>query len=505
MPVPALAPVPGDRTALPLALAVLALAALVAALVLTVTRGGTLRHHDALYGWYAADLALFAGALAAVRRVGRRRAAVWLVLLGSAAVAATGLFAPPRTSDDAYRYVWDGRVQAAGISPYTYAPDAPRLAALRAASPDLFPPTGACTSWDERRTAAGQCTHINRPEVHTIYPPVAEGWFLAVHAVSPRSPGAGLRGVQTGGALLAVGVTAVLLADRRRGGRPWRAALWGWFPGTALWCVNDGHVDVLGVLLMVSALTLAGNTRWRRAGEGARDGALLGLGVATKLLPVLALPGLLSGTLADLPRLRAPRRGLTRGQRHGVVAAVALVGAVALAYLPYVLVSGTGVLGFLPDYLQQEGYDESDVQRFGLLRLVLPAGWAPAAAVLVLAAVGLWVLRRGDPERPWAGALAVTGTALLVADPGYPWYSLLVVALAAFEGRWEWLGVPVAGVLCYFAGGQAQQPAYGGALALVVVVAGVRLLLRRRGVADARRPAVPEAPGVPAGAAVRLP
>src|SRR5829696_5706523 len=41
------------------------------------------------------------------------------------------LFAPPYLSDDIYRYVWDGRVQAAGINPYRYIPAAPELAQLR--------------------------------------------------------------------------------------------------------------------------------------------------------------------------------------------------------------------------------------------------------------------------------------------------------------------------------------------------------------------------------------
>src|SRR5215203_3915757 len=41
------------------------------------------------------------------------------------------LFAPPYLSDDIYRYVWDGRVQAAGVNPYRYIPAAPELTHLR--------------------------------------------------------------------------------------------------------------------------------------------------------------------------------------------------------------------------------------------------------------------------------------------------------------------------------------------------------------------------------------
>ena len=38
---------------------------------------------------------------------------------------------PPALSDDVYRYVWDGRVQAAGINPYRFPPQSPALAQLR--------------------------------------------------------------------------------------------------------------------------------------------------------------------------------------------------------------------------------------------------------------------------------------------------------------------------------------------------------------------------------------
>jgi hypothetical protein len=38
---------------------------------------------------------------------------------------------PPYLSDDIYRYVWDGRVQAAGVNPYRYIPSDKSLADLR--------------------------------------------------------------------------------------------------------------------------------------------------------------------------------------------------------------------------------------------------------------------------------------------------------------------------------------------------------------------------------------
>ena len=47
------------------------------------------------------------------------------------------LFVEPYLSTDIYRYIWDGRVQAAGINPYRFVPNAPELAQLRDAA--IFP------------------------------------------------------------------------------------------------------------------------------------------------------------------------------------------------------------------------------------------------------------------------------------------------------------------------------------------------------------------------------
>jgi hypothetical protein len=449
------------------------LAALTAVIAATLRTGGDLGHPAALLPWYTAAWVLFAAAVRSVRNLPARMAAV-LVLAGSVALAAASLIAPPRTSDDMYRYAWDGRVQAAGISPYAYAPDAPQLAGLR--DPWLFPPSGSCRAWD-LHAAAGICTHINRPSVHTIYPPLAEGWFLLVHALSPD--GTRHKPFQLAGAVLAVATTAVLLwmLRRRRDGprQMWRAALWAWCPAVPFAAVNDAHIDTLGALLTVLALGAA---------TGVRQGALLGGAIAVKLLPAVALPGALSGVLAP------GRRPQDRVRETARVLLPALL-VVALSYLPYLLASGSSVIGYLPGYLKEEGYEAGDVGRFALLRLVLPDAWAGPVAGSLIALTALYVLWRGDPGRPWRGALLVTGTALLLTSPAYHWYALLLVALVALDGRWEWLAVPAAATVLYIGDAlhwqsfTVQASAFG--LAAVTVLAGALVRTRARGGKERRR------------------
>ncbi|MEV0040507.1 glycosyltransferase family 87 protein [Streptomyces sp. NPDC050804] len=435
----------------------LLVAALAVTLVLTVRKDSYHTDPVGLSWWYAASWTLFAAAVWSLRKVPARQA-VTLVLTGAVVIAATGLVAAPRTSTDSFRYAWDGRVQAAGISPYDHAPADPALTRLR--DEWLFPRGAACTGPDRTPVTERTCTRINRPQVPTIYPPVAEGYFLLVHELSP--PGVRHKGLQTGAALLSVMTSGALLMILRRRGDPRNAAFWAWCPAVPVEAVNNAHVDVLAVLLSVAALGVV--VRHRTTG-----GALLGLAITAKLLPAILLPGALSGV----------RRG-----RDAVAVTLPAAVAVGLVYLPYVLGSHASVLGYLGGYAEEEGYEDASARsRYALLRLLVPDSWAlPVVGAVMLAVVG-YVLRRGDPERPWSGALLVTGTAFLVMTPGYSWYALLLVALVALDGRWEWLGVAVAGTAAYVTGralgGETGTVAY--TLAAVAVLAGWVVRRRRAG------------------------
>lgn len=442
----------------PTALVTVLLTTLVALLVHTVREDGYFADPAGLSWRYAACWALFAAAAVALRRVPARHTAA-LVLAGGIAVAATGLVAPPRTSTDSFRYAWDGRVQAAGVSPYDHAPADPALAPLRDAW--LFPTGAACGAPDISPVSEDVCTRINRPQVHTIYPAAGELYFLVVHVLSPD--GARHKALQTGGALLAVATTLVLLRILRARGDPRTAAYWAWCPAVPVEAVNNAHADVLAVLVSVAALALTARHR-------AVGGALLGLATAVKLLPAVLLPGVLSG-------VRRPR------EVAGTLVPAAAV--LAALYLPYVLLSHSSVLGYLSGYAEEEGYeDASSGSRYALLRLLLPDSWALPAVIAGMLAVSLYVIRRGDPERPWSGALLVTGTAFLLMTPGYSWYALLLVALVALDGRWEWLGVALAGAAAYvtaLAVPDAGTLAYALAASAVACGCAVRSASRRRG------------------------
>lgn len=346
-----------------------------------------------------------------------RRAAFALIAAGGVLLPLVAARQPPTSSDDMYRYVWDGRVQLAGVDPYRYPPSAPQLGPLR---DDFLWPDVA--NW----CVPTGCTRINRPDVPTIYPPVAEAVFVAVAVLSPGT--ARERPMQLTMAAFAAAVGLLLWYALRRLGRdPRRAVLWAWCPLVALEAGNNAHVDVVAAGLAAAALwQLAGHPGTRRAVAG---GVLLGLAVATKLTPALLGPALL--------------------RRRPVAVAVSAAAAVAVVYLPHVLAAGPAVLGYLPGYLHEEGY--ADGARFALLAAVLPPALTAPAAACVLAALAVLTWRTADPARPWHAAATMVGGALLVTAPSYPWYATLLVMLVAFGAPAEWLAVAAAGYVAQFA------------------------------------------------------
>ena len=384
---------------------------------------------------------LWAVALAGLRRT-PPRTGLGLVLLGAVALRLAAITPVVPLSDDLYRYAWDGSVQASGTSPYRYPPTAPELAELR--TDWLFPDAAAC----ERRNEDPGCTILNRPDVRTIYPPVAQGWFLLGHTV-------GASELEDLGwqlfSLLADLATMVLLwrllLARERDPR-W-VAVYAWSPVAVLEAVQNGHVDALATLFVVAAVALAGR-------RPAWSGAALGAATMVKLYPALLLPVLLS---------RRPVRVVT-----------AFVAVCVVSYVPHVLAVGWDVLGYLPGYLAEEDYDSGD--RFLLLSpLGLGSTVSSVLAVLIGLAVLVVVLRRRSTHDPAENALLLFGAALLVATPVQPWYGLPLAALAVLAGRPVWLAVPAAAYPAFFAvvpdgpsSGAARTGSICFALALLAVL-----------------------------------
>ena len=395
----------------------------------------------------------------AVLGLSRVRASERMVAAVIVAVAASlqliALTQPPATSNDDLRYIWDAKVQLAGIDPYRYAPDDPHLDRLH--EPLLFArcadPTG--------------CALLNRPSVHTVYPPVAQAAFAGIRVASAGGRGGQLP-YQLAAALGALAITGLLLGFLRRRGRPiWHAAVWAWCPVIVSEFGNNAHIDWLAVLFAVSALIAytAGRLRWA--------GALIGAAIATKVYPAVLLCSMLR---------RNPRRVLAYA-----------AGVVALGYVPHVAAVGAKVIGYLPGYLREEGYAHGS--RLQLLGLVLPQPVDSIVGAALLGALAWLCYRTADPTAPEFSATWLMGAVLLIATPNYGWYAALLIALVAMTAKWHWLPIALAPTFTYLVNGEFynqdwSRPAIYG---LAVVVAWLIYLASR----DTRSPAAANRSGRP--------
>jgi alpha-1,6-mannosyltransferase len=316
------------------------------------------------------------------------------------------LLAAPYLSTDIYRYVWDGRVEAAGINPYRYIPVDPHLKKLR--DPQVFP-------------------RINRNNyAPTIYPPAAEAIFFLVTRVSQSL--LAMKAAMVGFEAITMFLLLRLLgnADLPLG----RILVYAWHPLPIWEFAGSGHIDAAMIAFVVLALW----TRWH--GNGGLTGMALAGAALTKLYPALLLPALYRRWEWRMPT---------------VFATVAV-----LAYVPFLGV-GWRVLGFLPGYAREEGFTAAGpgFYPWSLLQTMpafarLPAIVYIAGAAALLAALGFAIVfarRRAGDEI--AGAALLAGALMLLLSPHYPWYFTWLIVFACLAPLLSVLWVTNASFLLY--------------------------------------------------------
>jgi hypothetical protein len=424
-----------------------ALAATGALLLLLTGAGAVLQSRDAHDGFVV--LALVQGALYLLAvwlawRGGVPRRGLAGILAAAVLMRLCVLLSPPYLSDDLYRYVWDGRIEAAGINPYRYVPSDTHLAPLRDEA--IYPRIN-------RRTYAP-----------TIYPPGAELIFLATTRISETA--LWMRATMV---IFDLASIAVLLRLLALGGLPReRIVIYAWHP-VVLWeFAGSGHIDAAIVTLVALAL-------WARRREAAwLTGIALAGAALVKYFPAVIFPALYRRRDWKMP---------------AAAAATAIV-----AYLPF-LAAGPGVLGFLPGYIGEEGLDSgAGFFLWNLLRTAVPAAGTSGLPYLIfaaalLAALAMYTLlsaRAGDRWLASAAALAAAFTVLF--SPHFPWYFAWLVAFACLVPLPSLLYLSVASLLLYFISGGPDldgsrmlvETAIYGPFALLALIE----LLRRRGIGN---------------------
>ncbi len=299
------------------------------------------------------------------------------------------IFYPPYLSDDIYRYIWDGRVQAAGINSYRYIPADESLAQLR--DEKIYP-------------------HINRRDtMHTIYPPIAQATFLLVTRFSESVTW--MKAAMVGFEAIAIWALIQLLGSF--GFARQRVLIYAWHP-LAVWeFAGSGHADALAISFIALALLA------RRKNAETLTGVLIACATCVKLFPIVLFPALYIRRSWKMP--------------------VAFVAAVLAAYLPYLSVGPMRVFGSLPGYANERGLINGD-QYFllALARQVLNANVPAVAYFIFVAAVlgilSLWMMQheRTDDTRYLRNSLVIASVFMVFQAPHFSWYFTWLIPFLCF-------------------------------------------------------------------------
>ena len=393
--------------------------------------------------WIAAYIGLFIGQLVlyvlacyVVQRWSGRssRAGRWVTVAAVIffAAASRAVLAPqrPYLSSDVYRYVWDGRVQAAGINPYRYVPEADELSGLR--DDRIYP-------------------NINREDKQwrSPYPPVAQMIFLAVARMRPMSVSAFKAAISLFD-LLTVLLLMIVLA--RSGVDPARAVIFAWHPLAIFEGAHSGHIESAYIAFLALAL-LAWSSR-----KHALAGVSLALATLVKFYPALLLPAFLvvkPSRASGRDNEAAGRNLVARVIHKGNLAMLAAFSAtIVLAYAPY-WSAGANLFAFVRGYAEEEGFVQSGARYFFLDALreavSIPTNVFLVFGAAVLVGVGVWrlALVKRDASDLARGALALIGTYLLLTTPRYAWYYVWLLPFLCFAPALGWLYLASASVLLY--------------------------------------------------------
>jgi hypothetical protein len=230
---------------------------------------------------------------------------------------------------------------------------------------------------------------LNNPNLPSPYPPGAELFFRAVTAIHES-----IFTLKVAFALCDFAIVLVLLGTLRRSGQGAHGVLaYAWNPLLAIEVAGSGHIDIVGALLLLVSFAALGR-RWRLVAALA-----FGLAVAVKFLPIVLLP-------LYWKRLRI---------RDVALAAVA----VGLLYVPF-LSHGRIPIGSLGTFVRSFRFNDPV---FATLERVATPPFVAGLAMLVGFFTAIWLKRKTLASSPDALAWPMAAS-LLCAPVVYPWYLL---------------------------------------------------------------------------------
>lgn len=250
-----------------------------------------------------------------------RRKLLLVIFAFALSTRLVALFTLPVLEIDYYRYIWDGKVVAAGVSPYSYSPAQILKTPLNphADSNDESNESGLQSLVQLRSRSESNLTILDRIHYEnytSVYPPVSQFVFATTMNWFPDSASVNAHILAIKFAMLMFDMATLViicLALRTCKLHLGWSIVYAWNPLVIKEISNSGHLDSIATMCMTFSLFavlawLAGNLTdaTEEVSDSASDspignrrywwlllgGGSLGLGVGAKLFPVVVLPAL---------------------------------------------------------------------------------------------------------------------------------------------------------------------------------------------------------------------
>ncbi|HEX9660004.1 MAG TPA: methyltransferase domain-containing protein [Rhodothermales bacterium] len=341
---------------------------------------------------------------------------LWLWFIAATLVALGLILLPlmPSLSDDGYRYIWDGMLQAEGINPYLFVPSDPDLRQFH--SLEIY-------------------SRLNSADYFSVYPPLSQLIFLTSSWIQPYNwPWAFLFiksltvAVEIGGLFLLSSLV-----------EPRKLILYAWNPLVVVEIAGQGHGEGIVAALLIATLWAVKEKKPRVAA------AAVTAAIWIKLYPVLLLPFVLRRI----------------GWKYLWIPVVVSAAVTAPYIGPDVVEHAASSLDLYVRlfefnaglYYVLKGLGYATVGTPGLEHVLGPV----LAAIYLMWVIWLYVRDRRDESELTSVMSMVVGGYIVFATTVHPWYLAPILAVVPFMrhggAAWLWLAATSTATYLFYSHG----------------------------------------------------
>jgi len=355
--------------------------------------------------------------------------------------------------DDVYRYLWDGKVFSNNINPYQYSPsEVHEFKELRIQDPETYYEIYnerneieleklSALKWESPQSLKF-LERVNHPGVPTIYPPMAQFVFRAVHSIQPDSIVAMRVAFLLFDALTMLFIVGILT---QLGLNKNMSAVYFWCPLIIKETLNSTHLDIIGIAFLCGSIYFLVHHRHGVATF------FLALGFLGKLYPAILFP------LYFQSCLESSRNKEGNPWLAPILNTLLFFGIIILGYLPFMGIGLQMFDGLKAYSLYWQSNDSifsclvfifsnlpGDLSNISFLSNSLPIFLSKLTVVSILMGVLIWLLLKKtslieDPQKFLKQFFILMALVFLLSPIQNPWYLCWVVPFLCLFPLRSWI------------------------------------------------------------------